>query len=65
MVPTTYGLKMEDIVFNEDKALNRYVSLKKLRPYHDEEEQSKDAEKYSRPKVYKRFYFSTAKTSQK
>ena len=35
--PESYGLSDEQILFGDDKELNKYVSIKKLAPYSDEE----------------------------
>jgi protein KRI1 len=34
--PESYGLSDEQILFGDDKELNRYVSIKKLVPYREE-----------------------------
>ena len=34
--PESYGLSDEQILFGEDKELNKYVSVKKLAPYREE-----------------------------
>lgn len=35
--PESYGLSDEQILYGDDKELNKYVSIKKLGPYQDEE----------------------------
>jgi protein KRI1 len=34
--PESYGLSDEQILFGDDKELNKYVSVKKLAPYREE-----------------------------
>lgn len=35
--PESYGLSDEQILFGEDKELNKYVSIRKLAPYNEDE----------------------------
>lgn len=34
--PESYGLSDEQILFGDDKELNKYISIKKLAPYRDQ-----------------------------
>lgn len=43
-----YGLKVDDILHADDKALNRFVGLKKLAPYYKKREGVDDASKWSK-----------------
>jgi protein KRI1 len=48
--PSTFGLKIDDILEADDAELNRYFALKKLAPYRAAEVMERDIEKYATSK---------------
>lgn len=56
VAPTTFGLKVHDILLAEDAELNAHVSLKKLAPYRATELLRADEAKYANKKRIYKFY---------
>ena len=54
--PTTFGLKLHDILKVDDTDLNAHVSLKKLAPYRAAEILAADEQKYANKKRIYKFY---------
>lgn len=54
--PTTFGLKLRDIIRADDAVLNSHVSLRKLAPYRPSEVLSSDEHKYASKKRLCKFY---------
>ncbi|ODV92768.1 hypothetical protein CANCADRAFT_30823 [Tortispora caseinolytica NRRL Y-17796] len=66
--PDAYGLTAEDIFLADDKALNAYVSLRKMAPYRPEEKKQKDRKtlsKKKRLKEWRKSVFGSADGPQK
>lgn len=54
--PTTFGLKLGDIMRADDNTLNSYVSLRKLAPYRPPEVLASDEHKYASKKQLYKFH---------
>ena len=63
VVPSTFGLNVDDILAADDGELKRFVSLKKLAPYKSEEDQQNDIVKYSQKKRIRKFLHASRKST--
>jgi len=54
--PSTFGIKIEDIMTADDSLLNSHVSIKKLAPYRSSVQQRQEAKKYGNKNRVHLFY---------
>lgn len=56
--PDSFGLTARDILLAEDKDLNRFIGIKKLATYRDEDKKEKDRKKFGKKKRVKEWRMS-------
>ena len=61
VIPSTFGLAVEDILVAPESTLNKFVSLRKLAPYKRTDEQLEDVVKYGKKKNVRKFYHDIEK----